>query len=83
MFCCRVGCEAAGSLFIRSDVHSDNQISITLFYQARYDYLMNVLRLKQAAGNLQIQDLEEIDQWLKERKTPEQVFAEEAAASSS
>lgn len=57
--------------------------SITLFYQARYDYLMNVLRLKQAAGNLQIQDLEEIDQWLKERKTPEQVFAEEAAAASS
>ncbi|MDH3434432.1 MAG: TolC family outer membrane protein, partial [Gammaproteobacteria bacterium] len=57
--------------------------SITLFYQARYDYLMNVLRLKQAAGNLQIQDLEEIDQWLKERKTPEEVFAEEAAAASS
>jgi outer membrane protein len=58
--------------------------SITLFYQARYDYLMNVLRLKQAAGNLQIQDLEEIDQWLKERPTPEQAFArEEAAAVSS
>ena len=54
--------------------------SITLFYQSRYDYLMNVLRLKQAAGNLQIQDLEEIDQWLKERKRPEDVFAEEAAA---
>ena len=57
--------------------------SITLFYQARYDYLMNVLRLKQAAGNLQIQDLEEIDQWLKERKTPEEVFAEEAASAAS
>jgi outer membrane protein len=58
--------------------------SITLFYQARYDYLMNVLRLKQAAGNLQIQDLEEIDQWLKERPTPEDAFArEEAAAVSS
>ncbi len=57
--------------------------SITLFYQARYDYLMNVLRLKQAAGTLEIQDLEEIDQWLKERKTPEEVFAEEAAVSSS
>ena len=54
--------------------------SITLFYQSRYDYLMNVLRLKQAAGNLQIQDLEEIDKWLKERKRPEDVFAEEAAA---
>jgi len=57
--------------------------SITLFYQARYDYLMNVLRLKQAAGSLQIQDLEAIDQWLIERKTPEQVFAEEAAAAPS
>jgi outer membrane protein len=57
--------------------------SITLFYQARYDYLMNVLRLKQAAGSLQIQDLEKIDQWLKERKTPEDVFAEEAAAAGS
>ena len=56
--------------------------AVTLFYQARYDYLMNVLRLKQAAGSLQIQDLEEIDKWLKERKTPEDVFAEEAAASS-
>jgi hypothetical protein len=45
---------------------------------------MNVLRLKQAAGNLQIQDLEEIDQWLKERPTPEDAFArEEAAAVSS
>ena len=31
--------------------------AITQFYQARYDYLMNYLRLKQAAGNLQIQDL--------------------------
>ena len=54
--------------------------SITLFYQSRYDYLMNVLRLKQAAGTLQIQDLEEIDQWLKERPTPEQAIADEAAA---
>ncbi|HSG58131.1 MAG TPA: TolC family outer membrane protein [Woeseiaceae bacterium] len=56
--------------------------NITLFYQARYDYLMNVLRLKQAAGTLQIQDLEEIDEHLEERKTPEQKFAEEEAAGS-
>ena len=54
--------------------------SITLFYQARYDYLMNALRLKQAAGSLQIQDLEEIDKWLTERPTPEELFAAEAAA---
>jgi len=51
--------------------------SITLFYQARYDYLLNVLRLKQAAGNLQIQDLENIDRWLTDRPTPEQAFAAE------
>lgn len=49
----------------------------TNYYQARYDYLMNVLRLKEAAGSLQIQDLEEIDQWLEVRKTPEEAFAEE------
>ena len=54
--------------------------SITLFYQARYDYLMNALRLKQAAGNLQIQDLEEIDRWLTERPTPEEAFAAEETA---
>ncbi len=57
--------------------------SITLFYQARYDYLMNLLRLKQAAGSLQIQDLEEIDRWLYERKTPEEAIAAEASAAAS
>ncbi|MCH8059592.1 MAG: TolC family outer membrane protein [Proteobacteria bacterium] len=54
--------------------------SITGFYQSRYDYILNVLALKQAAGNLQIQDLENVDQWLKERPTPEQAIAEEEAA---
>jgi outer membrane protein len=53
-------------------------VAITNFYQARYDYLMNYLRLKQAAGNLQIQDLEAIDQWLVDRATPEQKIAAEA-----
>jgi outer membrane protein len=64
----------------------DSQFSlyaaVTNYYQSRYDYMLNALRLKQAAGNLAIQDLERIDQFLKERKTPEQVFAEEAAAES-
>ncbi len=55
----------------------------TNYEQSRYDYLLNVLRLKQAAGNLQVQDLEQIDQWLAERRTPEEVFAEEEAASGS
>jgi len=52
--------------------------AITLFYQARYDYLMNYLKLKQAAGDLQIQDLEMIDRWLVDRPTPEQKIAAEA-----
>lgn len=56
--------------------------SITNYYQSRYDYMLNVMRLKQAAGNLQVQDLENLDQWLRPRKTPEQQFAEEAAAAS-
>ena len=54
--------------------------AITNYEQARYDYILNTLRLKQAAGTLQVQDLEEIDQWLIERKTPEEIFAEEEAA---
>jgi len=47
--------------------------AITNFYQSRYEYIMNALRLKQAAGSLQVQDLEQIDQWLKDRPAPGQV----------
>jgi len=57
-------------------------VAITNYYQSRYDYILNVLRLKQAAGSLQIQDLETIDQWLIDRKPPEEVIAEEEAARS-
>ena len=56
--------------------------AITNYERSRYDYILNVLRLKQAAGTLQVQDLEQIDQFLMERKTPEEAFAEEAAAES-
>ncbi len=56
--------------------------AITNYERSRYDYILNVLRLKQAAGTLQIQDLEQIDAWLTERMTPEEAFAEEAAAES-
>lgn len=48
-------------------------VAITNYYQSRYDYIMNALRLKQAAGSLQVQDLEQIDQWLKDRPAPGQV----------
>ncbi|MGI9205312.1 MAG: TolC family outer membrane protein [Woeseiaceae bacterium] len=54
-------------------------IAITNYYQSRYTYIGNVLRLKLAAGNLQIQDLEEIDRHLVERRPPEEVIAEEEA----
>jgi len=53
--------------------------SITNYYQARYDYLLNVMRLKQAAGILEVQDLERLEPFLEPRKTPEDQFAEEAA----
>ena len=36
----------------------------TTYAGARYDYLMNILRLKQAAGSLAEADLAEIDGWL-------------------
>jgi outer membrane protein len=50
-------------------------VAITNFYQSRYEYIMNAIRLKQAAGTLQIQDLEKIDKWLKDRPSPEEAAA--------
>ena len=41
----------------------------TSYFRARYDYLLNVLRLKQAAGILRLQDLEEINRFLEEPAT--------------
>ncbi len=54
--------------------------AIVNFRQSRYDYILNVMRLKQAAGNLAVQDLESLEPFLEERKTPEQQFADEEAA---
>jgi outer membrane protein len=48
-------------------------VAITNYYQSRYDYILNALSLKQAAGTLQVQDLEQIDQWLSDRPSPGQV----------
>lgn len=36
----------------------------TTYATSRYDYLLNILRLKQAAGSLSVADLEQIDGWL-------------------
>ncbi|MFT5501079.1 MAG: outer membrane protein [Woeseiaceae bacterium] len=55
-------------------------IAITNYYQSRYTYIGNVLRLKLAAGTLEVQDLEQIDRFLSARRPPEEVIAEEEAA---
>jgi outer membrane protein len=36
----------------------------TTYARSRYDYILNVLRLKQAAGGLSADDLREVDGWL-------------------
>ena len=36
----------------------------TLYSQSRYDYIRNVLLLKQAAGGLSVQDIEQVNGWL-------------------
>jgi outer membrane protein len=56
--------------------------AITNYYQSRYTYIGNVLRLKLAAGTLQVQDLEQIDRFLSERRPPEEVIADEEAGES-
>ena len=38
----------------------------TNYARSRYDYILNVLRLKQASGDLTIQDIEEVTSWLEE-----------------
>lgn len=42
----------------------------TNYARSRYDYILNVLRLKQAAGSLDVPDLQEVDGWLAEDATP-------------
>lgn len=51
-------------------------VAITNYYQSRYDYILNALSLKQAAGILQVQDLEKVDEWLRVRASPGQVRPE-------
>lgn len=41
----------------------------TNYARSRYDYIVNVLRLKEAAGSLEEPDLQEVDGWL-ERQAP-------------
>jgi outer membrane protein len=54
--------------------------AITNHYQSRYVYIGNVLRLKRASGTLQVQDLEQIDRWLRPRTPAEEVIRDDRAA---
>ena len=47
---------------------SQNNLStqLTNYSRARYDYILNVLRLKQAAGTLSLADVEQVDTWLQQ-----------------
>jgi len=56
-------------------------LAITNHFESRYTYIGNVLALKLAAGTLQVQDLEQIDRFLSERRPPEEVIAEEEESS--
>jgi outer membrane protein len=38
----------------------------TTYSRSRYDYMLNVLRLKQAAGNLTELDVQQVDSWLQQ-----------------
>jgi outer membrane protein len=38
----------------------------TTYSRSRYNYILNVLRLKQAAGTLAVEDVEEVDGWLQQ-----------------
>ena len=38
----------------------------TTYSRSRYDYILNVLRLKQAAGRLSEADVEQVDGWLQQ-----------------
>ena len=47
---------------------SQNNLSTaeTTYSRSRYDYILNVLRLKQAAGGLSVADVEQVDSWLQQ-----------------
>ena len=46
------------------DAQRDLFISATDLLRARYDFILNILRLKQSAGLLSEEDLERFNRWL-------------------
>jgi len=47
------------------DAERDLYLAKQDYAQARYDYLLNSLRLKQASGSLSAADLQHLDQWFR------------------
>jgi outer membrane protein len=47
---------------------------VRIYNNARYDYIINNLRLKQAAGTLSPADLEALEQYLKADYDPDRDF---------
>ena len=43
--------------------------NIVRYYRARYDYILNTMRLKQASGTLSVQDLEALEPFLRKLRT--------------
>lgn len=58
--------EEVGQRTVVDVVNAQNNVrrAETSYAAARYEYLLNVLRLKQASGSLTEEDLAEIDSWL-------------------
>jgi outer membrane protein len=42
------------------------RVAETSYSRSRYDYMLNLLRLKQAAGNLTEVDVQQVDGWLQQ-----------------
>ncbi|WP_428100829.1 TolC family outer membrane protein [Candidatus Rariloculus sp.] len=55
-----VGTQTTVDVLVQQEVLRRAQTNYAL---SRYDYLMNGLRLKEAAGSLAVQDIEQIDAW--------------------
>lgn len=52
----------------------------TQYARSKYDYLVNVLKLKQAAGTLNTADVNDINNWLSEQSEPETAAANLSSA---
>ena len=56
------------------DAQRDLYSSVRIYNNARYDYILNNLRLKQAAGTLSPDDLSALEQYLKSDYNPDKDF---------